>query len=220
MNLIKLENITKFHPKREKAVLENLSLSINYGESVAILGKSGSGKTTLLNIIGLLDSPQSGHYFLESKDVSQITKKEKALMRNLTFGFIFQFNHLISHLSVLENCLMPLHYRGDYAITQCAAEDWLQALDLTALAHRYPHELSGGQQQRVAIARALIGQPKIILADEPTSALDITSKKTVLDLLFALQEKHKFTFLLVTHDNMAANYCQRKFELESPGKMK
>ncbi len=212
--IAKLVGVSKFFPQREKAVLHQLNFDIKSNDSLAIIGPSGSGKTTLLSILGLLDSPSSGQYLIEGKDVSHYTHFQKASLRNQLFGFVFQSHLLIPHYTCLENCALPLHYRGvskNEAATQ--ALKWMRALGLEELTNRYPHQISGGQQQRLAIARAMIGQPKILLADEPTSALDAKTKAEVLDLLFSLQQQCHFALVMVTHDDTVANRCQNVFQL-------
>lgn len=209
-SIVKLRSITKNYPQREKAVLNALDLNIDDNESLAIMGPSGSGKTTLLGILGLLDNPTSGKYFLEDKEILSLRLSQKAAIRNIFFGFVFQSNLLIPHYTVLENCALPLYYRGVYAQrARMHATICLQSLGLMHLNARFPNQLSGGQQQRVAIARAIVGNPKILLADEPTSALDHKTKIEVLNLLFSLKKQYQFSLVIVTHDTVVAQYCDR-----------
>lgn len=212
--IAKCVGVSKFFPQRERAVLHQLNLSIKENDSLSIIGSSGSGKTTLLSILGLLDTPTEGQYFINDKDVVHCSHKEKAKIRNTYFGFVFQSHMLIPHYTCLENCALPLYYRGVSPLKASKpALKWMQALGLADLAKRYPNQISGGQQQRLAIARAMIGQPKILLADEPTSALDTKTKNDVLDLLFSLQQEHQFALVMVTHDESVANRCKEIFQL-------
>lgn len=214
-SLVRLENISKYFPLRDRAVLHDLNLSVDQCESLAIMGASGSGKSTLLRILGLLDEPTTGQYFLQDEDVAILSSNEKALARNRLFGFIFQSNILIPHLSLLENCALPLYYRKQHQEeARIVAADWLDKLGLKGLERRYPHQVSGGQQQRAAIARAIVGYPRILLADEPTSALDHHTKKDVLNLLLSLQKQHQLSLVIVTHDEVVAQSCDRIFCLE------
>ena len=174
------------------------------------MGPSGTGKTTLLSILGLLDSPCQGQYFLREKEILSLSHQDKAKLRNTVFGFVFQAHLLIPHYTCLDNCALPLYYRGlspQSAYEQ--AQKVLTALGLKGLEKRFAHELSGGQQQRISIARAIVGSPEILLADEPTSALDKSTKEEVLDLLFFLAKERKFSLVLVTHDETVAMRCSR-----------
>lgn len=214
-SIARLVDVTKYFPQNKSAVLNQLNLELSHHESLVIMGPSGAGKTTLLSILGLLDSPTQGHYWLEGKEVVSLSPPQKAQLRNRLFGFVFQAHLLIPHYTCLDNCALPLYYRGvkpDKA--KEPAKKWLKALGLGDLLFRFPHQLSGGQQQRVAIARAIVGNPAILLADEPTSALDNETKNEVLDLLFSLQKTHQFALVLVTHDNAIAARCQRVIQLE------
>lgn len=207
-SLVKLQSISKTYTNQEKSVFAPVDLEIAPSESIAILGESGSGKTTLLNIIGMLDVPTSGQYTLNGHDTLLWTQKQKAAARNQYFGFIFQNNLLIPHYSVLENCALPLYYRGfDYTTSLQMALNLMSEFNMSALAKRYPHQLSGGQQQRIGIMRAVIGQPQLLLADEPTSALDSRTKEEVLSILFSYQKKHHFAIVIVTHDKEVAARC-------------
>ncbi len=213
-SLANLVGVSKRFPQKINPIFENVNFSIEKGVSYAVTGPSGSGKTTLLGILGLLDVPTKGQYHIEGQDVATMSLKQKAVLRNVMFGFVFQSHHLIAHYNSLQNCALPLYYRGTIqAIAQQKAKDWLAALNLGDLHHRLPHQLSGGQQQRLAIARAMIGKPKILLADEPTSALDSNTKNEVLDLLFELQKRHGFSLVMVTHDDSVAKRCDTVFEL-------
>lgn len=217
--LARLVDITKYYPQNKKAVLAHFNLNIEQGDSLVIMGPSGSGKTTLLSILGLLDSPSNGQYFVEDLDVINLLPKQKASLRNRLFGFVFQAHLLIPHYTCLENCALPLYYQGfNPEKAKIPAKKWLEALGLGDLIYRYPHQISGGQQQRVAIARSIITQPKILLADEPTSALDKETKDEVLDLLFNLQQELKYSLIIVTHDDSIAVRCKRVIHLQEIGR--
>ncbi|MDA1142943.1 MAG: ABC transporter ATP-binding protein [Planctomycetota bacterium] len=189
--------------------LRGVSISIERGEYCSIMGQSGSGKSTLLNLLGCLDRPTSGQYFLGGEDVSQMNDDELSAVRSISLGFIFQSYNLIPQLTVLENIEVPLFYQG---IPWKARRSRSAALaDLVGLSHRLNHrpmELSGGQQQRVAIARALVNEPLVILADEPTGNLDSTTGEEILAILQNLHEEGK-TIITVTHDESVARQTQR-----------
>jgi len=207
--MIKLSNITKIYKtgKIELVALKEINLEIMQGEFVAIMGPSGSGKSTLLNIIGCLDIPTYGNYFLFGRDVSQMNPSRLAKIRNSTFGFVFQNFNLLNYLNAYENIELPLIYSERHY----TKDDILKSLDivnLRAWAKHRPTELSGGQQQRVAIARALVNNPTVILADEPTGNLDSKSGTDIMNLLKELNQKG-ITIILVTHDNYVASYANR-----------
>lgn len=214
--MIDLKNIYKIYPMGDVEVhaLDGISLHVDQGEFVAIVGQSGSGKSTCMNIIGCLDVPTSGQYLLQGIDVSRMDDDELALIRNRLLGFIFQQYNLIATLNILENVELPLLYGGMNASERReAAKAALTKMGLgDKLKHR-PAQLSGGQQQRVAIARALAGNPSVILADEPTGALDSRTGREMLKYLQALhQEGH--TVILITHDNSIAASAKRVVRLE------
>jgi putative ABC transport system ATP-binding protein len=213
--LIKLEGMTKvFHAEEvETHALSNVDLEIQKGEYVAIAGPSGCGKSTLLSILGLLDSPTSGNYWLDGKHVDKLSVNERARIRNCEIGFIFQAFNLIGDLSVYENVELPLTYRGMISGERKRRVE--QALERVGLAPRkrhYPAQLSGGQQQRVAVARALAGEPFILLADEPTGNLDSKSAESVMELLRELHQEGA-TICLVTHDRHYAEFAERTIHL-------
>ena len=187
-------------------VLKGISLDIEEGEFVSIMGASGSGKSTLLNILGILDNYDSGEYFLANTLIKNLSEKKAAEYRNRMIGFIFQSFNLIGFKTAVENVELPLFYQGmGRRKRHHLAMEYLDRLGLAAWAGHYPNEMSGGQKQRVAIARALITQPKIILADEPTGALDSKTSMEVMQLLKQLhQDEHK-TILVVTHESGVAN---------------
>jgi len=209
--LIRINSITKDYSLGENRViaLEKINLTIKKGEFVAIVGTSGSGKSTLMNIIGCLDTPTEGSYFLEGVDVSSRSDNELAVIRNEKIGFIFQSFNLISSLNAIENVELPLIYRGVKRGSR--RELSKQALSHVGLEDRLAHlpsQMSGGQQQRVAIARAIAARPPIILADEPTGNLDKKSGREVMDILIELNREGK-TIILITHDNAIASLASR-----------
>lgn len=193
----------------ELKALNGVSLKVNKGEFVAIIGPSGSGKSTLMNIIGCLDTPTTGKYYFEGVEISNFTENQLAEIRNQKIGFVFQKFNLLPKLNAYENVELPLIYRGMGANER--REKVLSALDKVGLLDRIKHkpsELSGGQQQRVAIARALVSEPPLILADEPTGNLDTKSGREVLDTLIKLNE-NGITIILITHDMNVANSAKR-----------
>ena len=210
-SLVDIKNIHKIYNPGENEVraLDGVSLKIERGEYVAIIGQSGSGKSTLMNMLGCLDVPSSGSYFLNGQDVSHMTDNELSDIRNKEIGFIFQGFNLIPGLTALENVELPLVYRG---IAKRAREKLSTvALEKVGLAHRMDHkpsEMSGGQQQRVAIARAIAQAPPIILADEPTGNLDSKSTVEIMRILEGLHEEGR-TVILITHDNEIAANAKR-----------
>lgn len=218
--LISLQNIYKIYQMGDVQVYaaDGVSLDICRGEFVAIVGQSGSGKSTLMNIIGCLDVPTSGAYFLEGKDVSQLTDDQQAEIRNKTLGFIFQQYNLIPKLNVEENVELSLLYAGLSAKERARrAERALERVGLADKKKNLPSQLSGGQQQRVSIARALAGSPSVILADEPTGALDSKTSREVLDFLKQLNAEGD-TIVLITHDNSIAAKAKRVVRI-SDGKI-
>ena len=215
-HLIELNGVYKIYPMGDADVraLDGISLHIDRGEFVAIVGQSGSGKSTAMNIIGCLDVPTSGTYCLEGIDVSTLDDDQQAEIRNKLLGFIFQQYNLIPKLNVLENVELPLLYSGmDAAQRRSAALAALERVGLAAKARNLPNQLSGGQQQRVSIARALAGNPSVILADEPTGALDSRTGREVLAFLQQLNREGN-TIVLITHDNSIAVKAQRIIRLQ------
>lgn len=209
--LIDIRNIYKIYNPGENEVraLDGISLSIAHGEFVAIIGQSGSGKSTLMNMLGCLDVPTMGQYFLNGSDVSRMKDDELSEIRNKEIGFIFQGFNLIQNLTAIENVELPLIYRGIGKNER--RELAIQALEMVGLAHRMNHkpaEMSGGQQQRVAIARAIAAKPPVILADEPTGNLDSHSSKEILQILKELHKSGR-TVILITHDNDIAAQARR-----------
>lgn len=209
--LIELKNIYKIYHMGDEEVRasDGVSLSIDRGEFVAIVGKSGSGKSTLMNIIGALDVPTEGEYILGGEDVSEMSDDQLAQIRNKMIGFIFQQYNLLPKLNLLENVELPLLYAG--APVQERKERALKSLAKVGLEEKWknlPNQLSGGQQQRVSIARALAGEPSLILADEPTGALDSRTSREVLNFLRQLNEEGN-TIVMITHDNSIALEAKR-----------
>jgi putative ABC transport system ATP-binding protein len=210
--VIRVRGMTKdFHMGEDNVVraLRGIYLDIYPGEMTAIMGPSGSGKSTLMNMIGCLDSPTSGDYYLDSILVSELEDDDLAEVRNKKIGFIFQKYNLLPRISALENVELPLRYSDDSSNIRKRAEEALVSVGLSDRMLHKPSELSGGQQQRVAIARALVNQPAIILADEPTGNLDSKSGQEIMDLLLELNRELKTTIVLVTHDADVAKQTQR-----------
>jgi putative ABC transport system ATP-binding protein len=213
--LIRLDGITKvFHADEvETHALSQVNLGIRRGEYISISGPSGCGKSTLLSILGLLDSPTTGSYWLDGKSVANLSAGERTRIRNCDIGFIFQAFNLIGDLSVSENVELPLTYRG---MTSTERKDRVKrALERVGLAHRmrhFPSHLSGGEQQRVAVARALAGEPFILLADEPTGNLDSKNGEAVMELMHQLHQDGA-TICIVTHDAHYADFAERTIHL-------
>ena len=209
--LVEVKDICKVYNPGENEVraLDHVSLSIEKGEFVAIIGQSGSGKSTLMNMLGCLDVPTSGKYYLNGRDVSTLTDDEQSDIRNREIGFIFQGFNLISNLTAQENVELPLIYRG---VPKRERERLaVESLKIVGLSHRMdhkPNEMSGGQQQRVAIARAIAAKPPVILADEPTGNLDSASSNEILQILKELYKGGR-TVILITHDNGIAAQAKR-----------
>ena len=210
--LIDLRNINKTYRNgdQELKVLKNINLTVEEGEFVAIMGPSGSGKSTLMNIIGMLDRPSTGEYFLENEDVANLGDKKLAKVRNNQIGFVFQQFFLLSKLNALQNVELPLIYAGvSQGSRKNLAKQYLEKVDLGTRMTHLPSELSGGQKQRVAIARALVNNPSIILADEPTGALDTKTGEQIMELLTELNAEGK-TIIMVTHEPEIAAYAKRQ----------
>jgi putative ABC transport system ATP-binding protein len=211
MSIIKTENLVRHFTVGTQTVeaLRGVSLDINKGEFVAIMGPSGSGKSTLMNIIGCLDSPTSGTYYLNNKNVSTLDDDALALIRNHEIGFVFQNFHLLARNTALDNVMLPLKYAGiDKSEQEEIAMEVIKSVDLESRVHHQPSELSGGQQQRVAIARALVNKPSILFADEPTGNLDSKTGDDVMKLFTNLHKQGQ-TIILITHEIEVANQAER-----------
>jgi len=212
--MIRLQGITKVYPmgKRELTVLRGVNIHIKKGDLVAIMGPSGSGKSTMLNLIGCLDKPTSGSYFLEDREVSRFSSGELAQVRGRKIGFVFQTFNLLPRLSALANVELGMRYTGGSDRRRA-----LEALDRVGLSDRASHrptELSGGEQQRVAIARALVKNPPLLLADEPTGNLDSRSGAEIISILTSLHAEQGITLVMITHDASIASHCQRIINLK------
>ncbi len=211
MHLIDVRNVYKIYNPGENQVnaLDGVSLTIDEGEFVAIIGQSGSGKSTLMNMLGLLDVPTSGEYYINGKLVEDLTDDQMSVIRNEEIGFIFQGFNLISSLDALENVELPLVYRGvPRAERDEISKKALEKVGLEKRMHHLPAALSGGQQQRVAVARAIAAAPPVILADEPTGNLDTRSTKDVMKILHDLKDDGR-TVIVITHDNEIAEEAER-----------
>ncbi len=213
--MIELENIKKIYSLGEEEVraLDGVSLNVMEHEFVAIVGASGSGKSTLMNIIGCLDTPDEGKYYIDGQDVTSLSERELATMRNRKIGFIFQQFNLLPKLTAYENVELPLIYQGVTAKERRErVETALERVGLIKRVHHRPNQLSGGQQQRVAVARALATRPSLILADEPTGNLDSRSSRDIMNLIHELHEQGN-TIILITHDEGIARQAERQVRI-------
>jgi len=212
-NLINLKNISKTYYGAGEPVyaLRSISIAIQQGEMLAIMGPSGSGKSTLMNLLGCLDKPDAGSYVFAGQDVMTLDKEQLAMFRNIVIGFVFQNFNLIGRSTALDNVCLPLIYAGvsSRKEREKRARDILGQLGLAGREHHLPRQLSGGQQQRVAIARALVNQPAMLLADEPTGALDTRTSEEIMLLLQKLHREQGLTVVLVTHEPEIGLHCQR-----------
>ena len=210
--LIELRNVIKIYGEGQASflALKGVSLTIEEGDFVAIMGPSGSGKSTVMNILGCLDVATSGEYLFRDVHVEQLSRNERALLRRHYLGFVFQGFNLLARTSAQENVELPLLYRGEPTEARhVAAQAALEQVGLTGWGHHTPAELSGGQQQRVAIARAIVTNPTILLADEPTGNLDTQRSREIMDLLKSLNDNKGITVLMVTHEPEMAEYAKR-----------
>ena len=216
-SVLVLEKLNRIYGEGEAQnhVLKDISFSLKQGEFTALIGQSGSGKSTLLNLIGLLEQPSSGELYLTGQQISQLHEQERTRLRNHALGFVFQFHHLLSAFTAIENVMMPMKIRGiaDKQL-KARAQELLAKVGLEKYAHRYPTQLSGGQQQRVAIVRALMAQPALVLADEPTGNLDSQTADSIFSLLRQINQEDGTAFLIVTHDVNLANRCDRQLVLK------
>ncbi|MBF13139.1 MAG: macrolide ABC transporter ATP-binding protein [Legionellales bacterium] len=215
--MIELQSISKSYEngEHEQLILEDINLSIQAGEYWAITGKSGSGKSTLMNIIGLMCQWNSGDYTLLGQSVARQQDKQLSLMRNKTFGFIFQQFNLISRMSVLDNVSLPLLYSQDHSHIVDRSMEALNKVNMAEYAHKKTNQLSGGQQQRVAIARAIVNQPSILLADEPTGALDNSNSRIIVELIEQLHYQEQVTVITITHDQDIASRSPNRAIIDS-----
>jgi ABC-type lipoprotein export system ATPase subunit len=218
MHLIELKDIRKTYQLGEiqVPVLKGVSLTIDRGELVALMGVSGSGKTTLMNILGCLDRPTSGQYWLDGEEVSRFSSDERAIVRNRKIGFVFQNFNLLARTSAVDNVMMPLAYTAsDLSVREgrARARALLDKVGLGERYHHHPSQLSGGQQQRVAIARALVNNPPLLFADEPTGNLDSKTTKEILRMFQRLCDEDGITVVLVTHDAGVADYARRTIRI-------
>jgi ABC-type lipoprotein export system ATPase subunit len=214
LELITLRDIYKTYYLGEVdvPVLKGVSLEIGRGEMVALMGASGSGKTTLMNLLGCLDRPTAGHYWLDGEKVSDLTPVQRADVRNRKIGFVFQSFNLLPRTSALENVMMPLDYSQYHLSEKEGLARGVRLLELVGLGNRMDHtpaQMSGGQQQRVAIARALVNQPSLLLADEPTGNLDSTTTEEILQTFQKLNNDEGITIIIVTHEADVAHHCKR-----------
>lgn len=215
MCVIKTENLVKSFRtvEVETIAVDNLNLEVDKGEFVAIMGPSGCGKTTLLNILGLLDNPTSGKYFLNGEDVSTLNERDRTFLRRGKIGFIFQSFNLIDELTVYENIELPITYlKMAPALRKKMVNEIMERMAISHRAKHFPHQLSGGQQQRVAIARAVVLSPELILADEPTGNLDSKNGTEVMKILTELNNAGT-TVVMVTHSRRDAEYARRTIEM-------
>jgi ABC-type lipoprotein export system ATPase subunit len=214
MDLIKLKNLQKTYHLGEVdvPVLKGISATVAPGELVALMGASGSGKSTLMNLLGCLDRPTGGEYWLEGREISELSARERARVRKQTIGFVFQSFNLLPRTSALENVMMPLTYAAEPLSERQMRERATALLSKVGLGDRvehHPSQLSGGQQQRVAIARSLVNRPRLLLADEPTGNLDSRTSVDILKMFQDLNRTEGITIILVTHDPGVAHHAQR-----------
>jgi putative ABC transport system ATP-binding protein len=212
--LVRVEDLRRSYQVGDVTVhaLRGVDLTIAPGSFVAVVGASGSGKSTFMHILGLLDRPSAGRYFLAGEDVSGFDKDQRARLRNRKIGFVFQSFNLLPRTSALENVELPLLYNGGHTTTSqrhARAQSLLETVGLLERARHTPSQLSGGQQQRVAIARALVNQPELLLADEPTGNLDSRTSVEIMDVLQRLNRERRLSILLVTHESDIAEYAER-----------
>ena len=209
---LEIKNLKKYYGTKNnitKAV-NDLSLEVEEGEFVAIMGASGSGKTTLLNCISTIDEVTSGHIFIDGKDITELKEKDLASFRRENLGFIFQDFNLLDTLTISENISLALIInKEEVNKVEEKVDDIAEKLGIKEILNKYPYEVSGGQKQRCACARALINKPKLILADEPTGALDSKSSRMLLETMDEMNEKLNATILMVTHDSFSASFCKR-----------
>ena len=214
MEFIELHDICKTYNLGELdlPVLRGVSQQVAQSEFVALMGASGSGKSTLMNIMGCLDHPTSGEYWLDGREISKLTAKERARLRNRMIGFVFQSFNLLPRMTAFENVVMPLMYCRDNLTEhdmELRAAELIEKVGLSGRLHHRPSQLSGGEQQRVAIARSLISRPQVLFADEPTGNLDSRTSEEILELFQQLNDTDRITIIIVTHDPGVAQHAQR-----------
>jgi len=217
MSILDLRNIYKTYGKGDNEVIavDGISIKVDKGDTIAIMGPSGCGKSTLLNILGCIDTPSQGEYYIDDFQVDFNKLNHLSKIRNEKISFIFQNFALIKDLSVLENVMLPLKFRGISRKERInKAIKYLKELDILNLKNKSIRQLSGGQQQRVAIARALTQESEIILADEPTGALDQENSIKIMKILQELNQKHNKTILVVTHDNLVTSFCNKTLKMK------
>lgn len=214
MNILKMENVSKKYGKGKTSLnaLNNVSINVEEGEFISIVGPSGSGKSTLLNILGCIDNPTSGNIFIENENITKLSDKQMAIFRRRKLGFIFQFYNLIPVLTAEENVLFPLMLDNRKADLNYINKIF-DILKINNRRKHFPQELSGGEQQRFAIARALSSKPSLILADEPTGNLDSKNSEEVINLMVEMHQKLNQTIIMVTHNPEIANIANRKIEI-------
>ena len=213
--IVQLENVFKDYSQGREPVhvLHDVSITVEQGEYIAIMGPSGSGKTTLMNLLGCLDVPTSGKYYLEGQDIGTLSDDALADIRNNSIGFVFQNFHLLPKMTALDNVALPLLYRGiPLKDRRLRAEAALKLMGLGDRLDFYPNQLSGGQQQRVAIARAIVGGPKLLLADEPTGALDTASGTQIMDIFRRLSQRG-ITIIMITHEQGIAQCADKTYHI-------
>lgn len=211
--LLQVRALRKSFPSGDRTlqVLREVDLSVPKGTSVAVMGASGSGKSTFLHLTGGMEKPDSGEIWVEGENIAALQGRRLAQYRNRQVGFVFQFHHLLSEFSALENVMFPLLLGGGtFARSRSRAARWLEEVGLSERAHHKPGQLSGGEQQRVAVARALVGSPSLLLADEPTGDLDEQTSESIHRLLMDLHERHDLTSVIVTHDASLAALCDQR----------
>ncbi len=215
--LLSVRRVTKSYDQgsQKLEILKGLDADFYPGEAACIVGSSGAGKSTLLHIIGALDRPTSGQVLFKNENLFDKSDEDLAQFRNKTVGFVFQFHHLLSEFSALENIMMPARIAGEPVHeARKRAEKLISMMGLDARSHHYPSELSGGEQQRVAVARALIQNPKVLLADEPTGNLDTENSRQIQELFFSLKHQFGLTLIVVTHDSNFASRFPRRLILK------
>lgn len=217
--IVRLENISKSYRNSlgniNRVVLNDLNLNVAKGSKVALMGPSGSGKTTLLHLMGTLDTPDKGAYYLDGQLVDHLSEKAILNIRNHKIGFVFQFHHLLPQCTLLENVLLPtLTQKGNKSQQKLKAEELLRYMGIWEQRNNKPAELSGGECQRAAVARALINSPEMLLADEPTGSLDTQNANLLLDLLLAINETYKVTLVVATHADLVADKMDQVYELK------